>query len=266
MSPTTPARCIALTGASGGIGRALALSYAAPGVCLFLAGRNTQRLGAVAHECETHGATVEIALLDVTDNAAAEAWALKADSCAPLDLLIASAGVNAGPERPGYPESLAAVRHMMATNFFGQLAVATPVLERMIERGRGHVALVASLGAYHGLAGFPAYCASKAAIRAYAQGLRDTVGPAGVTVSVVSPGFVDTPMCAQLAAGGKPFLISPVAAARAIRRGLDAGRGEIAFPPLLVLGLKLLALLPEPLAGLFLARFRYTVAARREET
>lgn len=265
MSPTTPARCIALTGASGGIGRALALSYAAPGVHLFLAGRNAQRLRAVARECETHGATVEITLLDVTDNAAAEAWVLNTDRCAPLDLLIVGAGVNAGPERPGYPESLAAVRHIMATNFFGQLTVATPMLERMIERGRGHVAFVASLSAYQGLAGFPAYCASKAAIRAYAQGLRDTVGPAGVTVSIISPGFVDTPMCAQLVAGSKPFLLSPEAAARAIRRGLDAGRGEIAFPPLLVLALKLLALLPEPLAELFLAGFRYTVAARRKE-
>jgi NADP-dependent 3-hydroxy acid dehydrogenase YdfG len=232
---------------------------------MFLGGRNAQRLEAVARACSALGATVETALLDVTDNAAAEAWVLAADRRAPLDLLITGAGVNAGPEHPGHPESLDSVKRMMATNFFGQLAVATPVLERMIERGQGHVAFVASLGAYHGLAGFPAYCASKAAIRAYSQGLRDTVGPAGVAVSVISPGFVDTPMCAQLVAGGKPFLLSPVAAARVIRRGLDAGRGEIAFPPMLVLGLKLLALLPEPLARLFLAGFRYTVAARRED-
>lgn len=262
MNPGRRAGSVAITGASGALGQALALEYAAPQVTLHLCGRHSARLEDTAARCRERGADVRAAILDVTDNAAAEDWVRRAEAAAPLDLLVSNAGVNAGPDAPGLQETPQAVRRMFEVNFFGQLAVAGPALEAMLARGRGQVALLASLGAYRGVAGFPAYCASKAAIRAYAQGLRATLAPRGVLVSVISPGFVDTPMCAQLD-GGKPLLVSPERAARIIRRGLEAGRGEIAFPALLALGLKLLPLLPEPLANLFLKGFRYRVAPRR---
>ncbi len=221
-----PAR-ILVTGASSGIGAALAQLYAAPGCVLLLGGRNGARLEAVAANCRARGAAVETALIDVTDRAATEAWIATADRAAPLDLVIANAGISAGTGGGG--EDAAQARAIFATNLDGLLNTVLPALAVMLRRGHGQIALMSSLAAFRGFPGAPAYCASKAAVRIWGEGLRGEVAAAGVRVSVICPGYVESPMTA-VNDFPMPFLMSAERAARIIRRGLKRNRARIAFP------------------------------------
>lgn len=144
----------------------------------------------------------------------------------------------------------------MDTNFYGTMHTILPVLECMRIRGRGQIALISSLAALRGMAISPAYCASKAAIKAYADSVRPLLARDGVRLSVILPGFVKTAM-SDVFPGDKPFLWSADKAAAHIRRKLAVGRAEIAFPGLLAFGMRLLQLLPAALADAILGRLSY---------
>jgi len=245
-----PAR-ILVTGASSGIGAALAELYAAPGCALLLGGRNGARLEAVAANCRARGAAVETALIDVTDRAATEAWIETADRAAPLDLVIANAGISAGTGGGG--EAAAQARAIFATNLDGLLNTVLPALAVMLRRGHGQIALMSSLAAFRGFPGAPAYCASKAAARIWGEALRGEVATAGVRVSVICPGFVESPMTA-VNDFPMPFLMSAERAARIIRRGLRRNRARIAFPWPTYAAAWLVGLLPPVLTDPILAR------------
>ncbi len=220
---------VAITGASAGLGRALALRLAAPGVALLLTGRDAERLEAVAVAARARGAAVETAALDVTDRAGMEAALTAFDAAGPVDLVIANAGVSAGL-RPGRaPERPEDARRVWEINYVGMLNTVEPLLPALIARGRGRVALMGSLAALRPLADMPSYSASKAAVRAYGQALRGWLGPLGVGVTVVSPGFVTTAMSARHR-GFKPFEMDADRAADLIARRLAAGASLITFP------------------------------------
>jgi len=234
--PTT----IVITGASGGLGGALARAYAAPGHALHLFGRDAARLEATATAAASAGATVRTHVADVTDGAAMAALLTAIDTAAPIDLLIANAGISAGTH--GGPESPAQTRAVFAVNLDGVLNTVLPILPAMRTRGHGQVAIVSSIAGFRGMPGAPAYCASKAAVRLWGEGLRGEAAADGVSVCVVCPGFVRTPMTG---ANGfpMPFIISAARAARIIRRGLARDRGRITFPlPMAVVGWLLRAL------------------------
>lgn len=219
----------AITGASSGIGAALAAELAAPGRRLLLTGRDAARLEAAAAAARAKGATVETAAVDVTD-AGRLAAALRAfDAAAPVDLLIANAGVSSGlgPGRTMEPPERA--RRVLAVNLEGMLNTVEPLIPAMIARGRGRIALMSSLAALRPLPDMPAYSASKAAVRAYGTSLRGWLGPQGVGVSVICPGFVTSPMSARHR-GFKPFEIPADRAAAIIARGLARGRVHVTFP------------------------------------
>jgi short-subunit dehydrogenase len=236
-------RSILITGASSGIGRAVARAYAEPGRRLTLLGRNADRLRAVAAECAAAGATVATAAIDVRDRHAMWTGLRELDTQHPFDLVLANAGIATGL-RPGqFSENPDAVRGTVATNLFGVLNTVEPLIEPMCGRGRGQIAVVSSIAAIRGLPYSPAYCATKAAVHLYADSLRGNLEPRGVTVSMICPGFVHTPMNEKLVAA-KPLAISEEKAARIIRRGLDRGRALIAFPRLLYLGARLISFLP----------------------
>ncbi|EDP61831.1 50S ribosomal protein L9 [alpha proteobacterium BAL199] len=237
--PTT----ILITGASSGIGAALALEYAAPGVTLHLGARNTERLEAVAVAARAAGATVAITTVDVTDAESIRRWVIAADDSMPLDLIIANAGVSAGTSGLQGAEPDAQVRAVFATNLDGVLNTILPILPRMAARGRGQLALVSSLAGYRGMPSAPSYCASKAAVKVFGEALRGTVHSSGVKVSVVCPGYVRTPLT-DVNDFPMPFLMETDKAARLIRRGLERDKARIAFPWPLAATVWLLQALP----------------------
>lgn len=227
-STKTP-KSILITGASSGIGKALALHYASPGVFLALSGRNKDRLDAVAALCVQKGADVAVQVLCVTDQAAMGAWIGQMDERQPLDLVIANAGISGGTGKWGSVERPEQIRQIFDINLYGVLNTIDPILPRFQERGRGQIALISSLAGFRGMSGAPAYSASKGAVRFYGEALRGAVRPSGVKVNVVCPGFVrsgitdqnDFPM---------PFFMEADKAAARIARGLERDIGRTAFP------------------------------------
>ena len=224
--PSEPAH-ILITGASSGIGAALALCYARPGAHLSLGGRNQQRLAEVAAQASARGAAVSTAAIDVRDRDAVADWVIAADERAPLDLVIANAGISGGTH--GGPETPEQTRAIFAVNLDGVLNVALPVIPRMIARKDGQIAIISSLAGYRGFPGAPAYGASKAAVKVWGEALRGDLAPHGVKVNVVMPGFIKSPMT-DANHFPMPFLMPVEKAAAIIRRGLSANRARIAFP------------------------------------
>lgn len=245
-------RSLLITGASSGIGEALARHYAAPGATLALTGRDAARLGAIAGACRDKGAAVESVAIDVTDREALGAWIERIDDGHPLDLVIANAGISAGMGRA--LEDAATARRVFAVNVEGVLNTVLPLLPRLLARRRGQIALMASLAAYRGLPTAPAYSASKAAVKALGEAWRVRLAPEGIRVSVICPGFVATRMTAKNRFP-MPFLISAERAAEIIARRLAQDRGRIAFPWPMAAGSWLLAALPARLGDALARRY-----------
>lgn len=237
-----PPRSILITGASSGIGAALARRYARQGVHLALGGRHQGRLAAIAAECRQVGAEVAERCVDVTDRAAMTAWIEAVDNQAPLDLVIANAGIS-GTQVPPGPER---TRAIFAINLDGTLNTIEPARTIMLARCRGHLALMSSLASFCSFPNAPAYCSSKAAVRVLGEGLRPRLASSGIVVSVICPGFVATPMTADNPFA-MPLLMSSERAAAIIERGLARGKAQIAFPLPTYLGVRLFAALPRPL-------------------
>jgi short-subunit dehydrogenase len=253
-----PFRVVIITGASSGLGAALARSYAGPDVVLGLFGRDRDRLEAVARVCAERGASVSVAAIDVTDRRAMAASLEAFDREHPAELLVANAGTSAGPE-PGRPsEGAETVERQVRVNLLGVVNTVEPLLPALCARGRGRVALVASIAAFRGLPNSPGYCASKAGLRAYGEALRGRVESRGVGVTMVCPGFFSSPMTDRFA-GPTPFLASAEAAARKVKRGLDRGRRRVSFPWPLVFGLKFCDLAPALVGDMILRRFRFHI-------
>jgi len=229
---------ILITGASSGLGAAIALHYARAGTVLFLQGRNTQRLETIAAQCRTLGATVHPERLDVTDQAAMQQWITSADTIAPIDLAIANAGISAGLGGGG--ESSKQVHRIFATNIDGVLHTLHPLIPLMLQRRHGQLAIMSSLAGIRGMPSCPAYAASKACVRSYGEGLRGWLGNQGVEVSVVCPGYIRTPMT-DVNEYPMPFIMSADKAARIIAQGLERNRSRIAFPLALYIPLWLIS-------------------------
>jgi short-subunit dehydrogenase len=219
---------IVITGASSGIGEALALDYAAPGIALALNGRDAARLQAVAAACRAKGAEVDAEVIDVCDRDKLSAWIVRFDDAHPVDLVIANAGVSIDKDDSSLDE-FALIRRTMAINFDGVLNTVEPLVTRLIARGRGQLALVSSLAGFIGLPVAGSYNASKAAVRVWGESIRYALGKKGVGVSVICPGFVATRINAN-AAFRMPFLMNTERASAIIRHGLERDRPRIAFP------------------------------------
>ena len=233
---------VVITGASSGIGMALAKAYAADGVTLALLGRDSERLGAVAEACVRKGARCIIASLDVTDAEAMKIWLRNHDLAYPVDLVIANAGISGGTSGED-GETEEQVRRIFDVNFNGVLNTIFPLIPLMKSRRKGQIALVSSLAGLRGLSGAPAYSASKGVIRLYGEGMRAILKPYGIAVSVICPGFVRTPMT-DINPFPMPFLMSADDAARRIQRGIARKEARIAFPWPMYALVWLLALLP----------------------
>ena len=248
---------IVISGASRGLGAALARSLAGPGVRMLLVARSAGALEEVAAACAARGARPRIAALDVRDAAALAAALAGFEAEGPVDLVVANAGTSAGTATDGAPEAVAEAARQVEVNLLGAMHLVGPLLPGMRARGRGTVGLIASVAAFRGLPDSPGYCASKAGLLAWGEALRAAHGAHGIRVSVVCPGFFDSAMGDRFL-GPKPLRMSLEDAAARTQRALIAGRGRAVFPAPLGWLLRLLALLPAGLGdrAVRLMRFR----------
>jgi NAD(P)-dependent dehydrogenase (short-subunit alcohol dehydrogenase family) len=238
-----------ITGASSGIGAALAHEYAARGAVLGLLGRRSDALHALPFSSDHHIYTV-----DVTDHAALAAAA--ADFIAHeggADIVIASAGVSAGTltERPG---DLSQFAEIFAINVTATVVTFAPFIEPM-KRGTGARRLVAigSVAGIRGMKGAGAYCASKSAVHTYAESLRLELQPPGIRVVTIAPGYIDTPMTRQNRFP-MPFLMPVDRFAAAAARAIDAGTSYRVIPWPMGIVAKILRVLPNVLFDTLFAR------------
>ncbi len=236
---------VLITGASSGIGAALAVACARPGAVLHLCGRNAERLAEVAVSCRARGAEVRARVLDVADRDAMAAWI---EGAGYLDLVVANAGISGGTGN-GRPESEAQARAIFDVNLGGVLNTVLPALAAMqaqpeaVDGWRGRIAVVSSVAAFVPAPGAPAYCASKAAVDAWTVGTAAMARRQGVLMTSVCPGYVRTAMTARNRFP-MPGLMGAERAAGIILRGLVRGTRRIVFPWWMGLAARIVGLLP----------------------
>ncbi|HYY42401.1 MAG TPA: SDR family NAD(P)-dependent oxidoreductase [Pyrinomonadaceae bacterium] len=219
---------VLITGASSGIGRALAVELARRGARVGLLARRAGALQNVVGEIETVGGRALALAADVTDGAAVRGAAeqLRAQF-GPVDVLVANAGVSG---RLGLKQFDADdVADVLAVNVNGAANSVAAVLPEMIARGRGQLVAISSLAAYRGLPKSAPYCASKAALTALFESLRIDLRRTGVDVSIIHPGFIKTPLTAKRHTR-MPYLMELDAATQKIVRAIERRRKLYAFP------------------------------------
>jgi short-subunit dehydrogenase len=256
----TAFKSIIITGASSGLGAALARAYAKPGVTLGLVGRSQAKLDQVSEHCRAAGAEVRAAAIDVADADALGSWIGDFENTAPVDLVIANAGTSGGPAPGTAFEGLTLATRQVRTNLLGVMNTVEPLLPALLARGHGRIAIVSSIAGYRGLPYSPAYSASKAGARAYGEAIRAMLGPHGIPVTVICPGFFSSPMTDRFK-GPTPFLFTLDRTASIVKRGIDAGRARVAFPPILVLGLRLADLLPPAIGDAIMRANRFHIVS-----
>lgn len=226
MNPGSAPLKVFITGASSGLGAALAAHYASRGAVLGLAARRADKLAEVAGGLASPSTFYA---LDVADRGALAAAA--ADFCSrhgTPDIVIANAGISAAT-RCGSPEDLAVLERVLQTNVTGLAATLAPFVEPMRKRRGGALVGIASVSGFRGLPGNGAYSASKAAAINWLEALRVELHGSGVRVLTVCPGYIETPMTA-VNRFPMPFLMSAEVAARRIARAVESGSALVIFP------------------------------------
>jgi short-subunit dehydrogenase len=241
MKPST----VFITGASSGIGKALALEYAAGGAHVALAARREGELEEVARDVRAKGARALVVPLDVADPVAVKNAVQRAErEMGSLDMCIA----NAGRGDPKHAASLTYddVAQLLAVNLAGACATLLAAAPIMIAQRSGQLVGITSLAGRRGLPLCAAYSATKAGLSAFIDALRIDLGPAGVRVTDVQPGFVLTEAMQQTAQGKAPtpFAWPVEKAARHIVRKLERAPAMIAFPWQLALATRFARHLP----------------------
>lgn len=230
-----------ITGASTGIGRELALSLARGGVRVAASARSSDRLEELARV----QSGIVPAPVDVTDRSAVvAAFGRVTDALGSVDLAVLNAGVWHPMTSGNYDAARAA--DSINVNYLGIANALEPLIPSMIAVGRGHIALVGSVAGYRGLPKAAAYAPSKAAVISLAEVLRLELPKRGITISLVNPGFVETPMT-SVNKFSMPYILTAEDAAGRIIHGLQKKKFEIAFPWQLVAVLKLLRVMPNSL-------------------
>ena len=229
-----------LVGASSGIGRATAHALHTQGAKVIVSARSQQALDTFAAE---HPGAIVLAM-DASDAESVEATAQTVLAAGPLDLVLYCAGYY--KEQRATQFDLAEMLRHNQVNYVGALYVLSAVLPHFLARKAGHISLVSSVAGYRGLPQSLAYGPTKAALINLAETLYLDLQDSHIGVSLICPGFVETPLTAQNKFA-MPGLIKPEQAAEEILRGWAAGQFEIHFPKRFTLLMKALALLPAAL-------------------
>lgn len=231
-------RTVWIVGASSGIGRELALSYAREGCKVAVSARPSDKLDEMTGQ-ERGISAYPMDVLKISEFERAFK-AVEKDMGVP-DLVI----LNAGTHSPTPAETFdrKQVNDIIAVNLTGVVNGISTVMPRFLEQKSGHLVLVASVAGYRGLPNAAAYCASKAGVIALGESLKPALDQAGVKIQVVTPGFVRTPLTDRNDFP-MPFLIEVDEAVRNIKKGIERGGFEITFPKRFTYLLKLLRILP----------------------
>lgn len=248
---------IFLTGASSGLGRALSLEAASPGVTLGILARRKERMESLACELQDKGANTVLYTGDVRDKAFME-WAGMdfLERFGSPDCLIANAGIR-GPLLAGFNDRQEA--EIMETNYHGARNTILPFLPEMMRNRKGIILVISSLASFLALpAGAGGYCASKAALNMWCGSLRYELQPFGITLTTVNPGFIRTEMT-QDNPYPMPFVLEADTAARLILQAAPGKKAVLSFPAGLAWPLRLLGILPASLREYLL-----TMAMRRK--
>ena len=238
---------IVITGATAGIGRALAQHYARPGNTLGLLGRRAAQLETLTTACVAQGATVAAAALDVRDESAMQAYAEAFITQAQgVDLVIANAGLS----QPDHLASGQAATHsaLFATNVIGVLNTLLPFIPQMIRQRQGQLVAIASVAGFRALPSSTTYAATKIAVRTLMEGYGWALRQHGIVTTTINPGFV----VSEMTAGNQfymPFLLPTDIAARKIARAIQRRRRRYTFPWPMALAAHLLPCVPGALLG-----------------
>jgi len=222
-------KTICITGASSGIGAALAKAYANSQTRLLLIGRNLQRLQEVAQFCQEKGATATIGQIDITDKSNLQQWLQQQDAEQPIDLLIANAGLSATQAQKSGADLAQAESMLVDVHMQGTLYTIHSILQTMLQRKSGQIAIMSSQSAFIPLKRAAAYTAVKAALLQYGLAIRQQYYAEGVNVNVICPGWVDTALT-RLNKFSMPFMMPAEKAAQKIIKGLEKDKAIIAFP------------------------------------
>lgn len=232
-----------VTGASSGLGHGLARWLSERGLRVFVAARRMNELTALAAAAPAGAITpveLDVADPDATMKAVQEAD----DACGGLDLVIANAGV--GEETPAKRMKWERVARTIDVNVTGAAATLVAVLPRMVERDRGHLVGVSSIAAFRGMPRSAAYCASKAFLTTFLQGLRADLLETRLRVTAIHPGFVKSEMTAKNKFH-MPFLLETEDAVARMGEAILDGRASLTFPWQMAVAIRALTVLPDPL-------------------
>ncbi len=222
-------KCVIITGASSGIGQALAEHLAARGAKVGLLARRENRLTELVQSITTAGGQAGFAIANVADPASTCAGVRTIEEqFGPCDVLVANAGVYRKTDVHNF--DTAAANEVITTNVQGVINSIGAVLPGMVQRRRGNIAAVASVAAMLGLPAAGAYSASKAAIVTLMESLRVDLYPLNVKVTTICPGYVDTAMITDHERQTLKNLVPTADAARRITRAIERGRPELWFP------------------------------------
>ncbi len=249
---------LAITGASAGLGEALALECAAPGKFLYLCARNPERLKSVAEACLARGAQVSTAYVDMRDHRAISDWIAVITSERPLETIFVNAGIFGGRSEPDAMEPPEVTRALIETNLTGAIIIANLAAQHMRAHAKGRIVLISSLAAKLPSPDAASYAASKAGLSAFGAALRDDLAESGVDVVMVHPGHIKTAQTQQQI-GSVAHEVMPKDAAKHILKGIIAGRKEISFPLVARIWVRAMGLLPWRLRHMLTRSHRFLV-------
>lgn len=235
-----------ITGASSGIGQALALRFYAAGYSLALVARRTDEIQNWANAAQLDPQRFRIYRADVAEvDSIVEAGALCIQNQGVPDVVIANAGISIGMDT-SVRADLAVMQRIFATNNLGLAATFHPFVAAMANRGSGRLVGIGSVAGIRGIPGHGAYCASKAAVIAYCESLRGEMRSSGVRVVTICPGYIDTPLT-QKNSYSMPFLMQPSAFADAAFKAIESGTSYRVIPWQMGWVARLLRVLPDTL-------------------
>jgi short-subunit dehydrogenase len=240
-SPWPPEHTL-ITGAGGALGTALAARIAAAGGALSLCDLAPEGLRAAAARCSRQGGAVTAELIDVRNGPALRDWIDARDTARPLECVIANAGISLERPQGAVGEALDSALEIIQVNLIGVLNTVYPAIERMSERGRGRIVLIASLASLAGFPRVPVYAATKAAVRVFGQSIHPTLRRRGIELLIACPGFFQSRM--TFVDRPVPLGMSADEVAARIETALRRGRTRVSFPAPLVAMISLLRVLP----------------------